>query len=111
MLAFHHARVAKLADARDLKSRDSKESYRFDSDPGHQEAYTADPSAALGISPAGSDARKAAQLRLAVACAPTSLRMTGLDDMEFPDAAWQRMPRRGPSALPHFPFASSGSLG
>jgi len=28
--------VAKLADARDLKSRDSKESYRFDSDPGHQ---------------------------------------------------------------------------
>ena len=30
------ARVAKLADARDLKSRDSKESYRFDSDPGHQ---------------------------------------------------------------------------
>ena len=35
MLAFQHARVAKLADARDLKSRDSKESYRFDSDPGH----------------------------------------------------------------------------
>jgi hypothetical protein len=30
------ARVAKLADARDLKSRVSKETYRFDSDPGHQ---------------------------------------------------------------------------
>ena len=35
MLSFQYARVAKLADARDLKSRDSKESYRFDSDPGH----------------------------------------------------------------------------
>ncbi len=29
------ARVAKLADARDLKSRVSKETYRFNSDPGH----------------------------------------------------------------------------
>ena len=29
------ARVAKLADARDLKSRVSKETYRFDSGPGH----------------------------------------------------------------------------
>jgi hypothetical protein len=27
--------VAKLADARDLKSRVSKETYRFDSGPGH----------------------------------------------------------------------------
>jgi hypothetical protein len=31
------ARVAKLADARDLKSRVSKETYRFNSGPGHQE--------------------------------------------------------------------------
>src|SRR5689334_23215373 len=30
------ARVAKLADARDLKSRVSKETYRFNSGPGHQ---------------------------------------------------------------------------
>ena len=29
------ARVAKLADARDLKSRVSKETYRFNSGPGH----------------------------------------------------------------------------
>ena len=29
------ARVAKLADARDLKSRAPKGAYRFDSDPGH----------------------------------------------------------------------------
>ena len=29
------ARVAKLADARDLKSRVPKGTYRFDSDPGH----------------------------------------------------------------------------
>ncbi len=29
------ARVAKLADARDLKSRVSKETYRFKSGPGH----------------------------------------------------------------------------
>src|SRR6266481_8990473 len=34
------ARVAKLADARDLKSRDSKESYRFDSDPGHHPTHS-----------------------------------------------------------------------
>ena len=31
------ARVAKLADARDLKSRVSKETYRFNSGPGHQD--------------------------------------------------------------------------
>ena len=31
-----NARVAKLADARDLKSRVSKETYRFNSGPGHQ---------------------------------------------------------------------------
>src|SRR5947207_2158785 len=30
-----HARVAKLADARDLKSRVPKGTYRFDSGPGH----------------------------------------------------------------------------
>ena len=30
------ARVAKLADARDLKSRVPSGTYRFDSDPGHQ---------------------------------------------------------------------------
>ena len=30
------ARVAKLADARDLKSRVPKGTYRFDSGPGHQ---------------------------------------------------------------------------
>jgi hypothetical protein len=36
MLANQHARVAKLADARDLKSRVPKGTYRFDSDPGHQ---------------------------------------------------------------------------
>src|SRR5437879_10007570 len=32
---FQHARVAKLADARDLKSRAPKRAYRFDSGPGH----------------------------------------------------------------------------
>jgi hypothetical protein len=35
-LLHRHARVAKLADARDLKSRVSKETYRFNSGPGHQ---------------------------------------------------------------------------
>jgi hypothetical protein len=35
MLLLLPARVAKLADARDLKSRVSKETYRFDSGPGH----------------------------------------------------------------------------
>ena len=35
MPANQQARVAKLADARDLKSRVSKETYRFNSDPGH----------------------------------------------------------------------------
>src|ERR1700720_281265 len=34
------ARVAKLADARDLKSRVSKETYRFDSDPGHHSTHS-----------------------------------------------------------------------
>jgi hypothetical protein len=44
------ARVAKLADARDLKSRDSKESYRFDSDPGHQISQADTPmSGAAGV--------------------------------------------------------------
>ena len=33
--AYADARVAKLADARDLKSRGAKAPYRFDSDPGH----------------------------------------------------------------------------
>src|SRR5437879_13844478 len=33
---FTLARVAKLADARDLKSRVPKGTYRFDSGPGHQ---------------------------------------------------------------------------
>src|SRR5438128_2959112 len=33
---FTPARVAKLADARDLKSRVPKGTYRFNSDPGHQ---------------------------------------------------------------------------
>ena len=32
---YVNARVAKLADARDLKSRVSKETYRFNSGPGH----------------------------------------------------------------------------
>ena len=36
MLANQCARVAKLADARDLKSRVPKGTYRFDSGPGHQ---------------------------------------------------------------------------
>ena len=35
------ARVAKLADARDLKSRVSKETYRFNSGPGHHLTLTA----------------------------------------------------------------------
>ncbi len=36
MQALHRAaRVAKLADARDLKSRVPKRTYRFDSGPGH----------------------------------------------------------------------------
>jgi hypothetical protein len=34
------ARVAKLADARDLKSRVSKETYRFNSGPGHHSGST-----------------------------------------------------------------------
>ena len=38
MLANQYARVAKLADARDLKSRVPKATYRFDSGPGHQKA-------------------------------------------------------------------------
>ena len=33
------ARVAKLADARDLKSRVSKETYRFNSGPGHHSKF------------------------------------------------------------------------
>ena len=53
LVSFYHtvrtnARVAKLADARDLKSRVLKGTYRFDSDPGHQLAP--DPSVAFGIS-------------------------------------------------------------
>jgi hypothetical protein len=32
-----HARVAKLADARDLKSRVLNRTYRFNSGPGHQD--------------------------------------------------------------------------
>jgi hypothetical protein len=32
---YNNARVAKLADARDLKSRVPKGTYRFNSDPGH----------------------------------------------------------------------------
>ena len=35
LLRAFPARVAKLADARDLKSRVSKETYRFNSGPGH----------------------------------------------------------------------------
>jgi hypothetical protein len=34
------ARVAKLADARDLKSRVSKETYRFNSGPGHHSTHS-----------------------------------------------------------------------
>ena len=34
------ARVAKLADARDLKSRAPKGAWRFDSAPGHQHSVT-----------------------------------------------------------------------
>jgi hypothetical protein len=37
VLANQYARVAKLADARDLKSRVPKGTYRFDSGPGHQD--------------------------------------------------------------------------
>ena len=58
------ARVAKLADARDLKSRVLKGTYRFNSDPGHQ--LEPDPSAGLGISPAGLG-RPAKRLNLIVA--------------------------------------------
>ena len=36
---FTLARVAKLADARDLKSRVPKGTYRFDSGPGHQVSF------------------------------------------------------------------------
>ena len=48
------ARVAKLADARDLKSRGAKAPCRFDSDPGHHRSL-----AALGISARGSKSRGA----------------------------------------------------
>ena len=37
-----NARVAKLADARDLKSRGAKAPYRFDSGPGHHGIYWLD---------------------------------------------------------------------
>ncbi len=47
---FTLARVAKLADARDLKSRVPKGTYRFDSGPGHQAENLEIPSSALGIS-------------------------------------------------------------
>ena len=45
---FTPARVAKLADARDLKSRVPKGTYRFDSGPGHNDGFGI--LAALGIS-------------------------------------------------------------
>ena len=49
---FTPARVAKLADARDLKSRVPKGTYRFDSGPGHQVEFLGDPSLRFGISAA-----------------------------------------------------------
>ena len=60
------ARVAKLADARDLKSRVPKGTYRFDSGPGHQVEFLGDPSATLGISARGSDAAQTPQLDMGV---------------------------------------------
>src|SRR6266550_3151664 len=39
LLKANPARVAKLADARDLKSRVPKGTYRFDSGPGHQVSF------------------------------------------------------------------------
>ena len=39
---MHLARVAKLADARDLKSRVPNRTYRFDSGPGHHLTSPAD---------------------------------------------------------------------
>ena len=48
-IAFREsARVAKLADARDLKSRVPKGTYRFDSDPGHHLTLA---SAAISVQP------------------------------------------------------------
>ena len=66
MLANQCARVAKLADARDLKSRVPKGTYRFDSGPGHQVEFLGDPSATLGISARGSDAAQTPQLDMGV---------------------------------------------
>ena len=63
---FTLARVAKLADARDLKSRVPKGTYRFDSGPGHQVEFLGDPSATLGISARGSDAAQTPQLDMGV---------------------------------------------
>src|SRR5215475_12050035 len=79
-LVFAHARVAKLADARDLKSRAPKRAYRFDSDPGHQH-IVGDPSTALGISPAGSDARKTAQLKIPGPQKGVSVRFRGVPNL------------------------------
>ncbi len=64
--SFYPARVAKLADARDLKSRVPKGTYRFDSGPGHQVEFLGDPSATLGISARGSDAAQTPQLDMGV---------------------------------------------
>ena len=61
---FTLARVAKLADARDLKSRVPRGTYRFDSGPGHQVEFLGDPSATLGISARGSDAAQTPQLKI-----------------------------------------------
>ena len=54
---FTLARVAKLADARDLKSRVPKGTYRFDSGPGHQVSFEI---------PRCAHARKAPQLKIRV---------------------------------------------
>ncbi len=54
--------MAKLADAADLKSADPYRSWGFKSPSGHQNPRG--PSALLGISPAGLDARQAAQVQV-----------------------------------------------
>ena len=60
---FTLARVAKLADARDLKSRVPKGTYRFDSGPGHQAENLEIPSSALGISRAAQTPPKRLNLK------------------------------------------------
>ena len=69
------ARVAKLADARDLKSRVLKRTYRFNSDPGHQQQNRS--LGSLGISAAG-----LTTLSVEATCPPTSPREMWLFSIE-----------------------------